>query len=100
MQSTPSTGVGGQGSGVGSAVPIPRPATTTFAAGESEILATTLAATPDLRPLIPTLAPGPRPLTPARRRLAGHLAVARISNSPTVVSNVLAGAVLSGGLTD
>jgi 4-hydroxybenzoate polyprenyltransferase len=35
---------------------------------------------------------------PLRRRLAGHLALARISNSPTVVSNVLAGAALAGGL--
>jgi len=35
-----------------------------------------------------------------RERLSGHLAVARISNSPTVVSNVLAGAVLAGGLHD
>jgi 4-hydroxybenzoate polyprenyltransferase len=35
---------------------------------------------------------------PWARRLAGHLALARISNSPTVVSNVLAGAALAGGL--
>ena len=31
-----------------------------------------------------------------RQRLYGHLALARISNSPTVVSNVLAGAALAG----
>ncbi|MEW6420663.1 MAG: UbiA family prenyltransferase [Deinococcota bacterium] len=31
------------------------------------------------------------------RRLYGHLALARISNSPTVVSNVLAGAALAAG---
>jgi hypothetical protein len=35
---------------------------------------------------------------PWRRRLHGHLSLARISNSPTVVSNVLAGAALAGGL--
>lgn len=35
---------------------------------------------------------------PWRRRLHGHLSLARISNSPTVVSNVLAGAALVGGL--
>src|SRR6266516_352500 len=33
-----------------------------------------------------------------RQRAMGHLALARISNSPTVVSNVLAGAALAGGL--
>lgn len=32
------------------------------------------------------------------RSLRGHLAMARISNSPTVVTNVLAGAALAGGL--
>ncbi|AFZ66813.1 UbiA family prenyltransferase [Deinococcus peraridilitoris] len=32
------------------------------------------------------------------RRLRGHLALARISNSPTVVTNVLAGAALGGSL--
>jgi hypothetical protein len=32
------------------------------------------------------------------RRASGHLALARISNSPTVLSNVLAGAALAGGL--
>lgn len=31
------------------------------------------------------------------RRLHGHLSLARISNSPTVVTNVLAGAALAGG---
>lgn len=31
------------------------------------------------------------------RRLRGHLSLARISNSPTVVTNVLAGAALAGG---
>ncbi|WP_272975770.1 UbiA family prenyltransferase [Deinococcus geothermalis] len=37
-------------------------------------------------------------LRPAwRRRLYGHLSLARVSNSPTVVSNVLAGAALAGG---
>lgn len=33
---------------------------------------------------------------PWRRRLRGHLALARLSNSPTVVSNALAGAALAG----
>lgn len=33
----------------------------------------------------------------SRRRLRGHLSLARVSNSPTVVSNVLAGAALVGG---
>ncbi|UQN08648.1 UbiA family prenyltransferase [Deinococcus sp. QL22] len=33
------------------------------------------------------------------RRLRGHLQLARISNSPTVASNVLAGAALGGSLT-
>ncbi len=37
------------------------------------------------------------PLSPTlRQRLYGHLALARISNSPTVVSNALAGAALAG----
>ncbi|MBB5233995.1 UbiA family prenyltransferase [Deinococcus budaensis] len=31
------------------------------------------------------------------RRLHGHLSLARVSNSPTVVTNVLAGAALAGG---
>ena len=31
------------------------------------------------------------------RRLYGHLSLARVSNSPTVVTNVLAGAALAGG---
>lgn len=31
------------------------------------------------------------------RRLRGHLSLARVSNSPTVVTNVLAGAALAGG---
>ncbi|WP_034388846.1 UbiA family prenyltransferase [Deinococcus sp. YIM 77859] len=35
--------------------------------------------------------------SPWSRRLHGHLSLARISNSPTVVSNVLAGAALAGG---
>jgi len=42
-----------------------------------------------------------KPITtfqPQRRRIHGHLALARISNSPTVVSNVLTGAVLAGAL--
>ena len=43
-----------------------------------------------------------QPLTatsqPLRAKLAAHLALARISNSPTVASNVLAGAALAGGL--
>lgn len=42
--------------------------------------------------------PNPQPLRGPRPRLAGHLALARISNSPTVISNVLAGAALAGGL--
>lgn len=33
-----------------------------------------------------------------RDKLMGYLALARVSNSPTVVSNVLAGAALAGGL--
>ncbi|HYF65135.1 MAG TPA: hypothetical protein VD886_20075, partial [Herpetosiphonaceae bacterium] len=37
-----------------------------------------------------------RPLR--RGRLADYLALARISNSPTVVSNTLAGAALAGAL--
>src|SRR3954451_3822905 len=35
---------------------------------------------------------------PLRAKAAAHLALARISNSPTVASNVLAGAALAGGL--
>lgn len=35
---------------------------------------------------------------PWARRLGAHLALARVSNSPTVVTNVLAGAALGGGL--
>lgn len=39
------------------------------------------------------------PLSPTlRQRLYGHLALARISNSPTVISNALAGAALAGVL--
>ena len=40
--------------------------------------------------------PAPSPAPTWRQRLGGHLALARLSNSPTVVSNALAGAALAG----
>jgi UbiA prenyltransferase family len=52
---------------------------------------------PRSHPLIPNAEPLRQR---AVQRIGGHLAAARISNSPTVVSNVLAGAALAGGLHD